>query len=58
MPWSQASPRRSSAQPSEIVTLASRSDLTSEPTSTIPHSYRSWITKSWVALRFWAMTTT
>ena len=56
MPCSHASPLRISAQPSMMVALASRSDFTSEPTSTMPASIRSWMSKSWVALRLVATT--
>jgi hypothetical protein len=51
MPCSQASPLRISTQPSAMVTLASRMDFTSEPSKTIPASIRSWMWKSWLALR-------
>src|SRR5687768_11187670 len=53
-PWSHSSPFSTRAWESFSWTLASRRDFTSDPTSTIPHSNSSRISKSWRALRFWA----
>src|SRR4051812_49165384 len=56
--WRNAWPLRNSTKPSAITTRASRSDLTSEPTSWMPASIRSWIVKSCVAFRLVAITLT